>query len=67
VPDVIPPGKSEQSRLECAFLPGDETEKLMGWYEGRRVARREALAATGVSLEEAEALAERDILEAVLA
>jgi S-DNA-T family DNA segregation ATPase FtsK/SpoIIIE len=64
----IPPGKSEPARLQGAYLPGDDTEKLMGWYEGRRVARREALAAAGVSADEAEALAaEPDILEAVRA
>ena len=64
----IPPGKSEPARLQGAYMPQDDTERLMGWYEGRRVARREALAAAGVSVEEAEAsVAEPDILEAVRA
>jgi S-DNA-T family DNA segregation ATPase FtsK/SpoIIIE len=64
----IPPGKSEPSRLQGAYLPGDDTEKLMAWYEGKRVERREALAAAGVSVDEADAMAaEPDILEAVRA
>jgi S-DNA-T family DNA segregation ATPase FtsK/SpoIIIE len=64
----IPPGKSEPSRLQGAYLPGDDTEKLMAGYEGKRVERREALAAAGVSVDEADAMtAEPDILEAVRA
>ena len=63
----IPPGKSEPSRLQGAYLPGDDTERLMGWYQGKREERRAALAASGVSLEEAEAAGEPDILEAVRA
>ncbi|HEX8850200.1 MAG TPA: DNA translocase FtsK [Gemmatimonadaceae bacterium] len=63
----IPPGKSEPSRLQGAYLPGDDTERLMGWYEGKREERRAALAASGVSLEEADAAGEPDILEAVRA
>ncbi|NUQ21564.1 MAG: DNA translocase FtsK [Gemmatimonadaceae bacterium] len=63
----IPPGKSEPSRLQGAYLSGDDTERLMGWYEGKREERRAALAASGVSLEEADAALEPDILEAVRA
>jgi S-DNA-T family DNA segregation ATPase FtsK/SpoIIIE len=62
----IPPGKSEPSRLQGAYLPGDDTETLMGWYEGRRVARREALAAQGLVVDDA-LTAEPDILETVRA
>jgi DNA segregation ATPase FtsK/SpoIIIE, S-DNA-T family len=32
----IPPGKSEPSRLQGAYLSSEETERLMQWYEGRR-------------------------------
>ena len=32
----IPPGKSEASRLQGAYLSSEETEKLMGWYEAQR-------------------------------
>jgi DNA segregation ATPase FtsK/SpoIIIE, S-DNA-T family len=60
----IPPGKSEPARLQGAYLSSDETERLMQWYEERRVARRSALAAQGLVLEEA-VEAEPDILEAV--
>ena len=60
----IPPGKSEPSRLQGAYLSSEDTEHLMRWYEGRRAAKRAALAAQGVVLEEI-ADAEPDILEAV--
>jgi S-DNA-T family DNA segregation ATPase FtsK/SpoIIIE len=43
----IPPGKSEPQRIQGAFIPGDDTEKLMGWFEDRRTVRRAALAAKG--------------------
>lgn len=62
----IPPGKSEASRLQGAYLSSDETEKLMGWYQGKRDAKRAALAAQGVVVEESYD-AEPDILEAVRA
>ena len=60
----IPPGKSEASRLQGAYLSSDDTERLMRWYEDRRAAKREALAAQGLVLEETHD-AEPDILEAV--
>jgi len=62
----IPPGKSEASRLQGAYLSSDETERLMGWYQGKRDAKRAALAAQGVIVEESYD-AEPDILEAVRA
>ena len=62
----IPPGKSEPARLQGAYLPGDDTEKLMAWYEGRKVARREALAAQGVVVDDS-VPDEPDILETVRA
>ena len=60
----IPPGKSEPSRLQGAFLSSDDTEHLMKWYQDRREAKRAALVAQGAIAAE-EALNEPDILEAV--
>ena len=37
----IPPGKSEPSRLQGAYLSSEETERLMAWYEGHRPAPAE--------------------------
>ena len=37
----IPPGKSEPQRIQGAYISGDDTEKLMGWFEDRRMQRRE--------------------------
>jgi S-DNA-T family DNA segregation ATPase FtsK/SpoIIIE len=62
----IPPGKSEAARLQGAYLSSDETERLMGWYQGRRDAKRAALAAQGIIVEDA-VETEPDILEAVRA
>jgi S-DNA-T family DNA segregation ATPase FtsK/SpoIIIE len=62
----IPPGKSEASRLQGAYLSSEETERLMQWYQGRRDAKRAALAAQGLVVEESYD-AEPDILEAVRA
>jgi len=47
----IPPGKSEASRLQGAYLSSEETEKLMGWYEAQRDRRRAALAEAGLVFE----------------
>jgi DNA segregation ATPase FtsK/SpoIIIE, S-DNA-T family len=58
----IPPGKSEPQRIQGAYISGDDTEKLMGWFEDRRSARRTAMAAKGVA---AEAPDEPDILQVV--
>jgi len=58
----IPPGKSEPQRIQGAFISGDDTEKLMGWFEDRRAARRAALAARGVAAEGSD---EADILQVV--
>jgi S-DNA-T family DNA segregation ATPase FtsK/SpoIIIE len=60
----IPPGKSEPSRLQGAFLSSDDTEHLMKWYQDRREAKRATLVAQGVLADE-NALEEPDILEAV--
>jgi S-DNA-T family DNA segregation ATPase FtsK/SpoIIIE len=60
----IPPGKSEPSRLQGAFLSSEDTERLMQWYQGVRDAKRRALAEQGLVLEEATET-EPDILEAI--
>jgi len=60
----IPPGKSEPQRLQGAFIPGDDTERLMQWFEARKHARRTALAAKGLPDEE---LARPDIIAEVKA
>ncbi len=56
----IPPGKSEPSRLQGAYLSSEDTEALMGWYRDRR----DGTTAEGRSMAAA-ADAEPDILEAV--
>jgi len=58
----IPPGKSEPQRIQGAYISGDDTEKLMGWFEDRRAARRATLAAKGVATD---ATDEADILQVV--
>jgi DNA segregation ATPase FtsK/SpoIIIE, S-DNA-T family len=60
----IPPGKSEASRLQGAFLSSEDTERLMKWYQGKKDAKRAALAAQGLVLDESYD-AEPDILDAV--
>jgi S-DNA-T family DNA segregation ATPase FtsK/SpoIIIE len=60
----IPPGKSEPWRLQGAFIPNEDTERLMQWYRDEREARRKAYEAQGLVLEEP-VEAEPDILEAV--
>ena len=59
----IPPGKSEPSRLQGAFLSSDETERLMGWYRDRRAARKTAMEAQGLLV--ADDGGEDDILQRV--
>jgi S-DNA-T family DNA segregation ATPase FtsK/SpoIIIE len=48
----IPPGKSEPARLQGAYISGEDTEKLLKWYQTRQ---------------EAKPLGEPDILEEVRA
>lgn len=62
----IPPGKSEPSRIQGAFLSNDDTERLMKWYETRREARKTAMEAQGLMHIE-ETANEQDILEKVRA
>jgi S-DNA-T family DNA segregation ATPase FtsK/SpoIIIE len=60
----IPPGKSEPARLQGAYISSEDTENLMKWYRDRRDAKRAALAAQGLVLDESSDV-EPDILEAV--
>ena len=60
----IPPGKSEPARLQGAYISSEDTEHLMKWYQEKRDAKRAALAAQGLVLDEAIEV-EPDILEAV--
>ena len=61
----IPPGKSEPSRLQGAFLSNDDTERLMHWYREKKEARKAAMDAQG--LIHSEPHSEEDILAAVRA
>ncbi|HEY0777134.1 MAG TPA: DNA translocase FtsK, partial [Gemmatirosa sp.] len=64
----IPPGSSEPSRIQGAYLSSEETERLMGWYRDRAEGTSaEARArAAGVDAELAAARdGEEDILEVV--
>ena len=60
----IPPGKSEPARLQGAYISSEDTESLMKWYRDRRDAKRAALAAQGLVLDESSDV-EPDILETV--
>ncbi len=61
----IPPGRSEPSRLQGAFLSSEETERLMTWYQTRLEADRARREADGVmDLDHDD---EADILETVRA
>jgi hypothetical protein len=62
----IPPGKSEPARLQGAFIASEDTERLMSWYEAKRDARRAALAAQGLVVEEPVST-EPDIIETIRA
>jgi S-DNA-T family DNA segregation ATPase FtsK/SpoIIIE len=62
----IPPGKSEPARMQGAYISSEDTEHLMKWYDGRRAARRAALAAQGLVPDES-AQTEPDILETMRA
>jgi S-DNA-T family DNA segregation ATPase FtsK/SpoIIIE len=59
----IPPGKSEPSRLQGAFLSNEDSEALMRWYRdqkaGTSAAARDLAAAVDAQLDE------EDILETV--
>jgi S-DNA-T family DNA segregation ATPase FtsK/SpoIIIE len=61
----IPPGKSEPSRLQGAYLSSEETERLMTWYQERREVEQQRREAAGVEAMLADD--EPDILEEVRA
>ena len=61
----IPPGKSEPARLQGAFLPNEDTERLMLWYGERRTTRKAALEAEGVMV--SDSMSEDDIIARVRA
>jgi len=58
----IPPGKSEAARLQGAYISSEDTEALMGWYDGRKAERKRVLEAEGLIMEEPVSH-EPDILE----
>jgi DNA segregation ATPase FtsK/SpoIIIE, S-DNA-T family len=60
----IPPGKSEASRLQGAYLSSEETERLMGWYERAVEAKKARWLEQGLALEATEQ-GEDDILQKV--
>jgi DNA segregation ATPase FtsK/SpoIIIE, S-DNA-T family len=62
----IPPGKSEPSRLQGAFLSNEDTERLMAWYTDRKEARKAAMEAEGLIATD-ELASEEDILARVKA
>ena len=62
----VPPGKSEASRLQGAFLSSEETERLMRWYEERRERRKALLEAQGLFAIDPHS-GEGDVLEMVRA
>ncbi len=54
----IPPGKSEPQRLQGAYIPGDDTERLTQWFQARKDVRQAMLEARG----QAVTAASRDII-----
>jgi S-DNA-T family DNA segregation ATPase FtsK/SpoIIIE len=58
----VPPGKSEPSRLQGAFISSEDTERLTSWYAEKKSRRRAEAEAKGYFLEET---VELDILETV--
>jgi S-DNA-T family DNA segregation ATPase FtsK/SpoIIIE len=58
----IPPGKSEAARLQGAYISSEDTEALMGWYEGRKAERKRVFESEGLIMEEPVSH-EPDILE----
>lgn len=52
----LPPGRSDPVRIQGAFLPTEDTERLMGWYI-------ELLEETGAAAADVEPVPETDILD----
>ena len=61
----IPPGKSEPSRLQGAFLSSEETERLMEWYRDRKNGTSAEAREMAASIDAAQSDDEEDILEVV--
>ncbi len=59
----IPPGKSEPSRLQGAFISSEDTERLTGWYELRREQRKAAFESQGLIVDDKPS--ETDIIETI--
>jgi S-DNA-T family DNA segregation ATPase FtsK/SpoIIIE len=62
----IPPAKSEPSRMQGAYIASDETERLIKWFDDRRDARKAALEAKGLMVDDGRDL-EDDIIAKVRA
>jgi S-DNA-T family DNA segregation ATPase FtsK/SpoIIIE len=58
------PGKSEVARVQGAFIPSEDTERLTGWYSAMIERYRNARGAIGM-LPPADSVLESDILETV--
>lgn len=58
----VPPGKSEPSRIQGAFISSEDTERLTKWYDEKKQRRRAMAEAQGLMVEEAR---EADILETI--
>ncbi|HUR00411.1 MAG TPA: DNA translocase FtsK 4TM domain-containing protein [Gemmatimonadaceae bacterium] len=58
----VPPGKSEPSRLQGAFISSEDTERLTKWYADKKAHRKQMAEAQGLFLEES---TELDILETI--
>ena len=61
----IPPGKSEPSRLQGAYLSSEETERLMDWYRDRKQGTSARARELADAIDQAQAADEEDILEVV--
>ncbi|WP_284351955.1 FtsK/SpoIIIE family DNA translocase [Roseisolibacter agri] len=61
----IPPGKSEPSRLQGAYLSSEETERLMDWYRDRKNGTSAEARDLAAAIDAAQADDEEDILEMV--
>ena len=56
----VPPGKSDSTRVQGAYLASEETERLLGWFQDRRSQRQAELDSAGAT-----EAAEPDVLEQV--
>jgi S-DNA-T family DNA segregation ATPase FtsK/SpoIIIE len=61
----IPPGKSEPSRLQGAYLSSEETERLMDWYRDRKNGTSAEARELAAAIDAAQIDDEEDILEVV--